>query len=223
MRRVVQSVVAIAGLLALSAAPAVAAPILTGTSVTVALRDTGFGSDLQDIVTVGAGNEIAEGDGSNIGMGAMLDGEYVNVFDLGVEFQLFGGGAPQGTPNYLLTGYGVDARYELTNLFAPGVARITGVTALLTNVVGVVVGPAGEVRFDDHSVTLYVDTLGILQSAQNLGRVRLTFTVQDLGSGPGPSSVPEPATMTLFGVGLSALAARLSRQRAAALRAGSTE
>jgi hypothetical protein len=67
------------------------------------------------------------------------------------------------------------------------------------------------VFFDDHSVTLDVDTLGVLISELNLGTVTLNLTVQDVST--APPVVPEPASLTLLVTGLSAFGVKFRRRR----------
>jgi hypothetical protein len=183
-----------------------ASAVLVGDTITFQLLDDGVGlgsplTQTEAIVVAGAG--IEAGDGSAIGDG-MLDGEYIRVFDTSVEFRLFGGSGVTvpGFPAYQTTGFGANARYVLTDLFDPGVAEITGVSIVLTDAVNVTLGD--QVAFDAHSVTLFVDDLGILTSGTNLGLVRLNLTVSDLGPGPGPAPIPEPGTLVLLGSGAAA-------------------
>jgi len=208
-------------LLAIVVCPAWASPVLIGNNITFELRDNGIGypDPLSDVrLIAAAGQGINQDDGSNIGgsggSGPMLDGEYIHVFDTSVQFSLFGGDASNEVQaNYFATGYGASARYVLSGLFNPADAEITGVTIGLTNVVNVDL--SDEVLFDAHSVTLYIGTLGILESASNLGQVRLSFTIRVLndlvpgpgpgpGPDPGPAVVPEPGTLALLGSGVVA-------------------
>jgi hypothetical protein len=206
MMRLGTSLLAALALTAVMAAPAGAAPILVGSTVTFDLLDTGFGDFSDTKLIAAAGNGINQGDGSNIGDGAMLSGEFIHVLNTSIQFSLFGGDTNNvvdaGPPRYLGTGYGPGARYVLSGLFDPLLAEITGVSIGLSNVTNVALGT--QVLFDAHSVTLYIDDLGILESASNLGLVTLNLTARDLGTGPGPAPVPEPATLTLLGSGIAA-------------------
>ena len=107
-----------------------------------------------------------------------------------------------------MTGYGTGAHYVISDLFNPAVAKITGVSIVLNNIVGVALN--SEVFFDDHSVTLDIDTLGVRTSDTNLGAVTLNLTVQDVST---PPPVPEPASLTLLVTGLSAFGVKFRRRR----------
>jgi len=193
------------------AAPSAASPILVGTSVTFDLLDTGFGNFTDTKTIASAGTGISAGDGSDIGDNAMITGEFIKVFNTSLQFSLFGGGPDAATPGYKTTGYGPDARYVLSNLYDAS-TEIAAVSLALSNVTGVTLG--SEVLFDAHSVTLYIDDLGILVSSSNLGLVTLNITTRDV-NGSGPTPVPEPTTLTLLGSGV--VAAWVRRRRASNL------
>ncbi len=189
-----------------------AAPTLIGDSVLIEFLDTGFG-DFDDSVIVGAGVEIAQGDGSSIGTDAMTGTEFVNIGALAIAFGIFGGGdvvvdAPPDV--YRGTGLDAGARYHISGLFDPAAAIITGVSVAHSNLLA-----APTVLFDAHSVTLQVGDLAILETAFNLGLVTLTLQVQELE----PSAVPEPATLLLVGAGTAAAGIRRYRARGRSSRA----
>jgi hypothetical protein len=197
------------------ASPASASAILTGTTATVSLFDpvdllpVPLPNPLQDTVTVvSPGAEISSGTGTNIGA-FLFDGESINIEATSIKFSIFGGGDDQGTPGYKLTGYCTGAHYVIADLFNPAVAKITGVSIVLNpSIVGVALG--SQVFFDDHSVTLDVDTLGVRTSDTNLGTLTLNLTVQDVSTAP---PVPEPASLTLLVTGLSAFGVKFRRRR----------
>lgn len=191
------------------ASPASASSILIGTSATVSLFDAGAGfNPLQDTVTVvSPGAEISAGDSTNIGGVALITGEFINIEATSIKFSIFGGGGDQGTPGYQLTGYDPGAHYVISDLFNPALAKITDVSIVANNIVGVALG--SEVFFDEHSVTLDIDTIGVLTSRNNLGTLTLNLTVQDVSTAP----VPEPASLTLLVTGLSAFGVEFRRRR----------
>ena len=203
MRSVYQTAAAALVLVAASAAPGWAATIGIGDAITVQLIDHGFGDPDPAIVntTVSAGLEVSEGDGSDIGSGLMLDGEYIDVAATSIVFSIHGGGidaAAGGTT----TGYGPGARYVISGLVDPALGEITGVSLLFEDVVGVTLG--AEALFSAHSVTLYIDTLGILfDGFDNLGTVTMNLTIRDI-TDPGPIPAPEPGTLRLRGSGVAA-------------------
>lgn len=195
-------------------APAAAAPILIGSTVTFELLDDGVGiGDLSDTLLLGAeGDGIEAGDASDIGSLAMLEGEFIRVFNTSISFGLFGGG-DEVSPGFRATGYGPGARYVLSDLLDPGVAQIIAVGIVLSDVIDVGLGT--EVLFSADSITLFLDTLGILESASNLGTITLNLTlaeVEDPG-GPGPAPVPEPGTFLLLASGAAAVAWTRRRRR----------
>ncbi len=184
-----------------TAVSASAAPILVGDTITFQLLDDGVGlGTLTDVKLIAfPGDGLDMGDGTNIGDNALLDGEFIHVFETSIIFQLFGGGDVV-SPGYRATGFGPGARYVLSDLFQPGVAEIVGVSIALTDIINVMLGD--EVLFDANSVTLFVDDLGILESSTNLGQVMLSLTVRELDD---PAPVPEPGTLLLLGSGVAAI------------------
>jgi hypothetical protein len=203
------------------AVPAAASPILIGDTITFQLLDDGLGFGTQTHIEtiIAAGGGIDEGDGSTIGgdnsgpnVDPMLDGEFIHVFDTSVTFSLRGGSGVSvpGFPGHQTTGFGPNARYVLSGLFETGVAEISAVSIALTDVVNVQLDD--QVTFTGTSVTLFIDDLGILNDSDPLGTVTLNFTVREF-QGPGPTAVPEPGTLALFGS--AAAVAYIRRRRAA--------
>lgn len=215
MIRALSATVLALGLVGVSVAPGEAAPILIGTTIHVELLDNGVVGDPlpEDILVVGGQREITWDNTpfvTNIGSsGAMLDGEFIDAEALSLTFNLFGGGdeIQDALPDvHRFTGFGPGARYVFSNLFSPDYA-IASVAITLTDVIGVALG--SEVFFTDNSVTLFIDTLGILESASNLGSIRLDFQVRQVQGDP----VPEPATLALVGTGALAFLRRRQRSR----------
>ena len=179
---------------------------LINTDVTVTFQEPGF-LDEQDVVGVGAGSEIAFGDGTNIGQNIMLDGEFIDIGDAWIVYRVRGDGPAHAMSGYQTTGFDPTAQYLFSDLFwlgEPGI--ITGVTVTLTDVIGVEVG--SQVLFTDHSVTLVIGTLGVLENpgGLDLGTIRLDLQVQH-------GAVPEPGAFALCAIGLFALATRRLRTR----------
>ena len=124
-------------LTALFATPAVQAS-LVGTDVTVTFKETGF-SDVVDVVTVGAGNELQFGDGSAIDSAdILLDGEFIDISEPNpgmpqIVYNVRGDGDPH-SPGFQTTGFGADARYVFSGLdVMPG--NIGDVDIMLDNVI----------------------------------------------------------------------------------------
>lgn len=187
----------------LAAPVASAAPMLIGDSVLIEFRNTGFG-DFSDAVVVGAGVEIAQGDGSDIGDNGMTGTEFVDIGALSVGFGIFGGFeddvVSEGPPRYLGTGLDPAAEYHISGLFDPLAARIVGVSVSSSFFL-----TTPTVLFDEHSITLLLGGAGILESAQNLGFVTVNLQVEELN----PPPIPEPGTLLLLGAGALAGARRM--------------
>lgn len=183
--------------------PQPASASLIGQNVTVTFSELGF-ADVVDIVMVGAGPEIEELDGTNIGDDILLGGEFIDIGDASIQYMVRGDG-PGGT-----TGFGAGSFYEFTNLFwsgpVPGI--ITDVTVDLVDVNGVAVGPGMEVTFTPNSVKLLVDTLTVDDDptgGPDLGLITLNLAVEH-------TQVPEPSTLGLSLLGLVGLIARRWRR-----------
>jgi hypothetical protein len=177
--------------LALFLVAAEARASLIGQTQSVRLTDGGS-LDEADSVLAGAGLELTPGDGSNIG-DLLLPNESIDVADFAIEITLEEG-ASGGS-----TGYPAGTRYVFSNLdFGDPLTVITGLGVTLENVSGVSLG--SEVSFTQDSVTLFIDTLviGEIANAVDVGRITLSLEV---------AQVPEPGTLALLGLGLSALAA----------------
>jgi hypothetical protein len=205
-------------IIALMSAPSAwAASIVIGDPITVQLINNGIGyaDPLTANVNVSAGNEVFEGDGSEIGgsagSGPMLDGEFINVSTTSIVFSIYGGGPDVAGGGATTTGYGAGAHYLLTGLVDPALGLITGGSLLLNNIVGVTIG--NQVLIGPHSVQLYLDTLGVVfDGIDNIGTITINLTFQDAST--PPNVVPEPATLVLVGSG-AVLAWRRRRSRPA--------
>ena len=168
---------------------------LIGQSVTVTLGDGGSLFH-DDVVTVGAGVELAPGDGSDIGT-LLLPSERIDIGATSILLTLEEG-APGGG-----TGYPSGTAYAFTDLaFFGQTTAITGVSLTASNITGISVG---DLSFTATSLRVPISALligdipgvdtGTLQ-------VDLTFAV-----------VPEPATALLASVGLLTLAWRAHAAR----------
>ena len=203
--------------LLISAPSAYAASIVIGDPLTAQLINNGIGypDPLTKNVLVSAGQEVFEGDGSEIGgtagSGPMLDGEFINVSTNSIVFSIFGGAAEVPGGGASTTGYGAGAHYLLTGLVNPSLGHITGGSVVLNNIVGVTIG--AQLIILPHSVQLFLDTLGVVfDGNDNIGTVTVNLTFEDVGSTVPPVAAPEPATLVLVGSGV-ALAWRRRRSQ----------
>jgi hypothetical protein len=164
---------------------------LIGQNVSVTLTDGGS-LDASDSVLVGAGTEIAPGDGSSIGA-LLLPNESIDLgaFTIAVVLEE---GAPDGT-----TGYPSGTHYLF--LFTDPSLVISSVSVALSNVTGVALG--SQVTFGSDFVSLLVDTLviGDIPNAVDVGTVTL-----ELGL-----IVPEPATLVLLATAAACALRRRTR------------
>jgi hypothetical protein len=166
--------------------------LLIGQQVGVSFNDPSVPFTASDIVTVGAGQELLSGDGSNIGSGVFLAGEYLDIGDTSITYNIRGDG-PGNT-----TGFGPDAAFTFSFLgWGPVPMRITGVTIGLVNVNGVAIN--SQVTFTDDTVQLDIGTLtvGEVAGAPDLGQITLNLQTAEITSNP----VPEPGTLPLLALG----------------------
>lgn len=168
---------------------------LIGQSVTVTLGDGGSLFH-DDVVTVGAGIELAPGDGSDIGT-LLLPNERIDIGATSI-FLTLEEGVPGGG-----TGYPSGTAYAFTNLAFFGQATaITGVSLTTSNITGISVG---NLTFTATSLRVPIDALLIGEiPGVDTGtlQIDLTFAV-----------VPEPGTALLASLGLLALAWRAQSMR----------
>ena len=176
---------------------------LIGVDVTVTFVEPGFG-DTVDIVTVAPGQELAEGDATNIGSGIFLEGEFIDIGDSSIVYRVRGDGPPLSSPpGYSTTGFDPLAHYVFDFDFGSSGDHIVSVSIVLQDVIGVAFPT--ELAFTGDSVTLFVGTLGVLGvvEAPDLGTITLNLEIES----PGPGSpVPEPSSLAALGLGLAALA-----------------
>lgn len=167
--------------------------------------------DLVDNVTVvDPAIEIQFNDGSNIGNGIMLDGEYIDIKNTSIVFSIRGDGPAytgSGCSNCQTTGLGPDAHYTISGFNWGGTQSIGAITVNTDNIFGVALG--SEVFFSPSSVSLNIGTLGVgpVVGGPDIGTVTLNVTF-----------VPLPAALPLFGTGLAALAGFTWRRRRHSLR-----
>lgn len=199
---------ALAALLVVGGATtSIAAPVLAGTA-TVAESYSGA----SDLVTIGAGPELADGDGSDIANGFFLGGagESIDLDHAGltIVLRLYGGGVDLGGGYFGVLPSQTTDTFTFSGLtFAPSTV-INGVSVSGVNVSGL----AGTAAFTTDSVTFTYGSIGVLASQGNIGTITLTLSVRD-PQDPPPPPVPEPASLALLGLGLAG--AVMNRRRAA--------
>lgn len=198
--------IAVMGLLLV---PGISLASFVGLTPTVTYSESGFPDLVDNVTVVDPGVELAVGDGSAIGDGIMLDGEFIDIQGSSIVFRIRGDG-----PTYTgsdcatcqTTGLGPDAHYTLSGFDWGGTQSIGGVTVSLSNIWGVALG--SEVFFSPNSISLNLGTLGVgmVGGVSDLGTVTLNVAF---------AAVPLPAALPLFGTGLAALAGLTWRRRRA--------
>ena len=186
-----------------------AVPILQ--SATVSLNSTdliagGFSNPLSDNVIVVPGQEIAIGNGTNIGGNGtpnstpLLTGEFINLNGTSIVISL-GNGDPGSTK----TGYSSGSNYTFSNLLWSPAAMLTGITISLTNITNLLVG---DLSFTANSVTLPIDSLNITgpTGGGQTGQVTINLVSATVVTPPpAPTGVPEPASLAVLAMGMAGL------------------
>jgi hypothetical protein len=215
----------------LFAAPVNAAPILLSFDAT--FTQPGFPDEVDNNLLVIAGPEITEANATNVGS-VFFESEFVDVSSssstTAIAYQIQGGGDPHplDPTDYTLTGWpiGTILTFSDFQLDVPG--TLTGVSVSVNQAAGVdrVIGtlggpltPGTDYLFNAPTGTLsiFLSGLGILEQPEQLPLGTVTFNLAfQATQDPGVPAVPEPASLILFGTGLSALAAARRRARAKA-------
>jgi hypothetical protein len=196
-------VVPVAALLVGLAVPAKASPILIG-SLTVTEHELP-NPDLVDPVTIVPGPEIVSGDATNIGSVLLLRGEYIDIGPTSIVFSIRGngttnsGGHPAG---FFDTGYTFPAEYQFTNIGFDVPGQIVGLTFGLSQISDF---GLTDLSFTNNSIIVHVGGLGVAGGVNTSNLGVLTVGIETQATNP-PPSVPEPATLTLLGLGLAAAA-----------------
>jgi hypothetical protein len=194
---------------------------LIGSQITLQLISPIDGVNTTDTVTVGAVTEFLPANGTqagaylqtSVGPGPTDVPEFVDITSTGVNFRI--GGFDGGTSSPYATGWGAGAKYVLTGFdfqtpgfYTSGIQSMT-LSSNISNfsaAINQVAGCSSGVCFDsvNDSLTLFVDALLIANAGGNtppLGTINIV-----LATAPDNiTTVPEPATPTILGLGLVAL------------------
>lgn len=206
-------------IVSLACATALVGPVqaasLTGDSVEVKLSmPNGITGDptpatLTTSVVVGAGVEVAAGDGSDVGNFMLTNAQAISEF---IDFDAFTinlrllNGDPD---NEALLGFGAGAAYLFSDLNIAGKVIVGGSLSDLGGFSNFSTAWLGFNGLDAFSLAL--DTIELADRGQGIGRfgdLQITLLVRDDDQDPG--RVPLPASLLLIGAGLIAL--RISRR-----------
>jgi hypothetical protein len=179
-----------------------AAPILTGDSISATLGTSGtLVTQFTSPAIVGDGSEFT-GAFRDGGKSGALHNVTIDFSASGFTLGWTGGGVPMTMGGLI--------RITLTGLDFSEAALITAVTrtgweCLPADDSACRFGsPSGNVSFTGNSISLAFDSMKPIE----------TYTYAITAEPPVVTAVPEPASLTLFGTGLAALAVRLRRRGA---------
>lgn len=198
---------------------ATAGPILLNFDVT--LTEPGFAAEIDSGLAVTGAVEINNANGTNVGA-LFFDDEFVDVTSTDATTSLAYSIQGGLDAHPIAAGYSTSWQAGTTLLFSNFVLDQPGTLASVGVTVNQVVGAAGgplvsgvDYLFTSTFLLLNIGSLGILEQAGQTPLGLITFQLDFLADEP-PVPIPDAASsMTLFGMGMAALAARrrLARRR----------